>query len=91
MGAEIDVIVDVGYPVVNNDEKLYPVARKEGGGICRKENVQETEQYAWALKISDTIPRKFRVAFYRLGVMNAAKGIISRCSYTSLLTLMNLP
>ena len=43
MGAEIDVLVDVGYPVVNNDEELYPVARKRAEEFAGIENVQETE------------------------------------------------
>ncbi len=36
MGAEIDVLVDVGYPVVNNDENLYPVSKKKSRRIHRQ-------------------------------------------------------
>ena len=40
MGAEIDVLVDVGYPVVINDEQLYPIARKRAEEFAGMENVR---------------------------------------------------
>jgi amidohydrolase len=76
MGAEIDVLVDVGYPVVNNDEKLYPVARKKAEEFIGKENVQETEVRMGAEDFG-YYTQEIPGCFYRLGVMNVAKGITS--------------
>src|SRR5450432_1317000 len=76
MGAEIDVLVDVGYPVVNNDEKLYPVARIRAEEFAGKENVQETEVRMGAEDFG-YYTQEIPGCFYRLGVMNQAKGIIA--------------
>ena len=76
MGAEIDVVVDVGYPVVNNDEKLYPVARKMAEDFVGRENVEETEVRMGAEDFG-YYTQEIPGCFYRLGVMNAAKGITS--------------
>jgi hippurate hydrolase len=76
MGAEIDVLVDVGYPVVNNDEKLYPIARTKAEEFAGKENVQETEVRMGSEDFG-YYTQEIPGCFYRLGVMNVAKGIIS--------------
>ncbi len=76
MGAEIDVLVDVGYPVVNNDEKLYPVARSRAEEFVGKENVLETEVRMGAEDFG-YYTQEIPGCFYRLGVMNVAKGITS--------------
>jgi amidohydrolase len=76
MGAEIDVLVDVGYPVVNNDEKLYPIARSRAEEFIGKENVQETEVRMGAEDFGYYM-QEIPGCFYRLGVMNVAKGITS--------------
>jgi amidohydrolase len=76
MGAEIDVLVDVGYPVVNNDEKLYPVARRKAEEFAGKENVQETEVRMGSEDFG-YYTQEIPGCFYRLGVMNVAKGITS--------------
>src|SRR5664279_2137273 len=76
MGAEIDVLVDVGYPVVNNDEELYPVARIRAEEYAGRENIQETEVRMGAEDFG-FYTQEIPGCFYRLGVMNAAKGIIS--------------
>jgi amidohydrolase len=76
MGAEIDVLVDVGYPVVNNDEKLYPVARSKAEEFIGKENVLETEVRMGAEDFG-YYTQEIPGCFYRLGVMNVAKGITS--------------
>jgi hippurate hydrolase len=76
MGAEIDVLVDVGYPVVNNDENLYPVARTKAEEFAGKENVQETEVRMGSEDFG-YYTQEIPGCFYRLGVMNVAKGIIS--------------
>ena len=76
MGAEIDVLVDVGYPVVNNDESLYPIARKKAEEFVGIENVQETELRMGAEDFG-YYTQEIPGCFYRLGVMNVAKGITS--------------
>jgi amidohydrolase len=76
MGAEIEVLVDVGYPVVNNDEKLYPIARSMAEEFAGKENVSETEMRMGAEDFG-YYTQEIPGCFYRLGVMNEAKGIIS--------------
>ena len=76
MGAEIDVLVDVGYPVVNNDENLYPIARTKAEEFAGKENVQETEVRMGSEDFG-YYTQEIPGCFYRLGVMNVAKGIIS--------------
>jgi amidohydrolase len=76
MGAEIDVLVDVGYPVVINDEILYPVARKKAEEFIGKENVQETEVRMGSEDFG-YYTQEIPGCFYRIGVMNVAKGITS--------------
>jgi hippurate hydrolase len=75
-GAEIDVLVDVGYPVVNNDENLYPVARARAEEYAGKENVSETEVRMGSEDFG-YYTLEIPGCFYRLGVMNEAKGITS--------------
>ncbi len=75
-GAEIDVLVDVGYPVVNNDENLYPLARARAEEYAGKENVSETEVRMGAEDFG-YYTQEIPGCFYRLGVMNEAKGITS--------------
>jgi amidohydrolase len=75
-GAEIDVLVDVGYPVVVNDEKLYPVARSRAEEYAGKENVLETEVRMGSEDFG-YYTQEIPGCFYRLGVMNEAKGITS--------------
>jgi amidohydrolase len=76
MGAEIEVLVDVGYPVVNNDETLYPIARKKAEEFIGKDNVEETELRMGAEDFG-YYTQEIPGCFYRLGVMNVAKGITS--------------
>jgi len=76
MGAEIDVLVDVGYPVVNNDEKLYPLARLKAAEFAGSENITETELRMGSEDFG-FYTQEIPGCFYRLGVMNAAKGIVS--------------
>ena len=76
MGAEIDVVVDVGYPVVNNDEILYPIARKKAEEYIGKENVEETELRMGAEDFG-YYTQEIPGCFYRIGVMNVARGITS--------------
>jgi len=76
MGAEIDILIDVGYPVVLNNEKLNTTAMHQAKIFMGKENISETEMRMGAEDFgyyTHLIPG----CFYRLGVMNEAKGIIS--------------
>jgi len=74
MGAEIDLLIDVGYPVVLNNEKLNTLAVEQARIFVGKENVMETEMRMGAEDFgyyTHLIPG----CFYRLGVMNTEKGI----------------
>ncbi|HEX4852121.1 MAG TPA: M20 family metallopeptidase [Puia sp.] len=76
MGAEVDLHIDVGYPVVYNNESLYRIARSKAEEFVGKENVSETEIRMGSEDFgyyTQLIPG----CFYRLGVMNVEKGIVS--------------
>ena len=74
MGASIDLHIDVGYPAVINNEKLYDDARKLAEELMGIENIETTEMRMGAEDFgyySQVIPG----CFYRLGVGNVEKGI----------------
>jgi hippurate hydrolase len=76
MGAEADITIDVGYPVVFNNEKLSARAREVGESYMGAENVEETEVRMGAEDFGyycQQIPG----CFFRLGTRNTAKGITS--------------
>ncbi|MEP7372396.1 MAG: M20 family metallopeptidase [Chitinophagaceae bacterium] len=76
MGGEIDLLIDVGYPSVYNNEALNDSTRKKAEEFIGKTNVEETEPRMGAEDFgyyTQLIPG----CFYRLGVMNKEKGIIS--------------
>lgn len=75
MGAEADVLIDVGYPFVDNDPALTEVAWQLANEFWGKENVEETELRMGAEDFgyyTHVVPG----CFYRLGVRNEEKGII---------------
>jgi amidohydrolase len=74
MGAEIDLHIDVGYPMVYNNEALDVIARKEAGFFMGKDSVLETEIRMGAEDFG-YYTRLIPGCFYRLGVMNTEKGI----------------
>jgi hippurate hydrolase len=76
MGAEIDLHIDVGYPMVYNNPALDVLARDEAREYMGAENVLETEVRLGAEDFG-YYTRQIPGCFYRLGVMNAAKGITS--------------
>jgi hippurate hydrolase len=76
MGAEIDLHIDVGYPVVKNDEKLNSLAVVQAEIFMGKENVEETEMRMGAEDFG-YYTQKIPGCFFRLGVMNKEKGITS--------------
>ena len=74
MGAEIDLVIDVGYPTVYNNEKLNSISRSLAENYLGSENILETELRMGAEDFgyySQVIPG----CFYRLGSGNQSKGI----------------
>jgi amidohydrolase len=76
MGAEIDLHIDVGYPMVRNDEALDKVARAEAREFLGADKVLETEVRMGAEDFG-YYTQQIPGCFYRLGVMNVAEGITS--------------
>jgi len=74
MGAEIDLHIDVGYPMVYNNEALDRVARSEAREYMGADRVLETEVRMGAEDFG-YYTRLIPGCFYRLGVMNVEKGI----------------
>ena len=76
MGAELDLLIDVGYPSVYNNEALNELAIQKAVQFVGHDNVEETEKRMGAEDFgyySQQIPG----CFFRLGVMNKEKGIVS--------------
>jgi amidohydrolase len=76
MGGELELLIDVGYPSVYNNEALNESARLKAADFVGGENVEETEKRMGAEDFgyySQQIPG----CFFRLGVMNESKGIVS--------------
>jgi hippurate hydrolase len=75
MGAEADVLIDVGYPFVDNDPMLTDVAWQLASNYIGEENVSETELRMGAEDFgyyTHIVPG----CFYRLGVRNEHDGIV---------------
>lgn len=76
MGGEVDVLVDVGYPTVYNNEALNASARNIAEEFMGAELVEETEVRMGAEDFgyySQLIPG----CFFRLGTANKGRGIVS--------------
>jgi hippurate hydrolase len=76
MGGTAELLIDVGYPSVYNNEQLNEIARQKAGDFIGTTNVEETEKRMGAEDFgyySQQIPG----CFFRLGVMNKEKGITS--------------
>jgi amidohydrolase len=76
LGAEATIKIDVGYPVVNNDPELTRQGWDLANTYMGTENVEETEMRMGAEDFAyytQVIPG----CFFRLGVMNKEKGIVS--------------
>lgn len=74
MGGEIDLLIDVGYPTVYNNEALHEVAKSIAQDFMGAGNVEETEVRMGAEDFgfySQQIPG----CFFRLGTANKQKGI----------------
>jgi hippurate hydrolase len=76
MGAEADILIDVGYPTVYNNEALHQKAKSLAVAFMGPQNVEETEVRMGAEDFgyySQIIPG----CFFRLGTANKQKGITS--------------
>jgi amidohydrolase len=76
MGGRIELLIDVGYPSVYNNEELNELVKQKAADFIGRENVEETEKRMGAEDFgyySQQIPG----CFFRLGVMNREKGIVS--------------
>lgn len=75
MGAELDLLIDVGYPTVDNDPAFTATNWSLANNYLGAANVEETEMRMGAEDFgyyTQVIPG----CFYRLGVRNEEKGII---------------
>jgi amidohydrolase len=75
MGAEIDLLIDVGYPTVDNEPVFTENVWQQANAFMGKDNVEETELRMGAEDFgyyTQVIPG----CFFRLGVRNEAAGII---------------
>ncbi len=75
-GAEIAVIIDVGYPFVTNNEQLTFMAKQKAVEFAGAENVGETEMRMGAEDFA-FYSHKIPACFFRLGVGNKEKNINS--------------
>ena len=73
-GADISVLIDVGYPFVSNDEKLTFMAKQKAAEFAGAENVEETEMRMGAEDFA-FYSHKIPACFFRLGVGNKEKNI----------------
>lgn len=76
MGGEIDLLIDIGYPSVYNHEALNEIAKEKAKDFIGASNVEITEKRMGAEDFG-YYTQQIPGCFYRLGVMNTAKGIVS--------------
>jgi amidohydrolase len=76
MGGSVDLHIDVGYPSVYNNEKLNETARQKAIEFIGTDHVEETEPRMGAEDFG-YYTQQIPGCFFRLGVMNKEKGIIS--------------
>jgi hippurate hydrolase len=76
MGGELELHIDVGYPTVYNHDGLTSIARELAGTYMGKDNIETTEMRMGAEDFG-YYTKHIPGCFYRLGVMNVAKGITS--------------
>lgn len=75
MGATIDVLIDVGYPTVDNDPAFTEIAWKLADDYMGAENVLETEMRMGAEDFG-YYTQQIPGCFFRLGVRDEAAGIV---------------
>ena len=76
MGGSLELHIDVGYPAVHNDESLNEMVKQKAKELAGKENVVLNELRMGAEDFG-YYAQKIPACFYRVGVMNKAKGITS--------------
>ena len=76
MGGEIDLHIDKGYPAVVNNEDLNRSVKNAASEFLGSENVEETELRMGAEDFG-YYAQQIPACFYRVGVMNKEKGIVS--------------
>ena len=76
MGAEVDCHIDIGYPSVYNNEALHHTAKALAQTYMGENKVGETEIRMGAEDFG-YYTQQVPGCFFRLGVMNAEKGIVS--------------
>lgn len=76
MGGELDLLIDVGYPTVYNNEVLNEKAKAMAEALVGAEHVEETELRMGAEDFG-YYTQQIPGCFFRLGVMNKEKGITS--------------
>jgi hippurate hydrolase len=74
MGAEVDVLIDVGYPTVDSEPKLTQQCWDFANAFMGKENVEETELRMGAEDFG-FYTQQIPGCFFRLGVGNVQKEI----------------
>lgn len=77
MGAEIDLHIDVGYPTVYNHEGLSAAAHKLAEQYMPSKDDVEVTEIRMGAEDFGYYTQLIPGCFYRLGVMNEAKGITS--------------
>lgn len=75
MGATVDVLIDVGYPCVDNNDELTENAWRLADDFLGKGRVEETEVRMGAEDFGHYTQR-IPGCFYRLGIRNESNGIV---------------
>lgn len=75
MGGEIDLLIDIGYPTVDNDPAFTGANWQLAETYMGKEHVEETEIRMGAEDFG-YYTQQIPGCFFRLGVRNEAKGIV---------------
>jgi amidohydrolase len=76
MGATCQFVIDKGYPVLINDEKLTAQARSAAEEYLGSENVLDLDKWMAAEDFA-YYSHEIQACFYRLGTRNTARNIIS--------------
>ena len=76
MGGEAELLIDVGYPSVYNNESLHESTWQKAVDYVGAQNVEITEKRMGAEDFG-YYTQQIPGCFFRLGVMNEAKGITS--------------
>ena len=75
MGAKINILIDVGYPCVDNDSALTQKAVAQAKELMGKNHIEETEMRMGAEDFG-FYTQQIPGCFFRLGTRNEAKNIV---------------